>query len=172
MWRLLSYIHGINESTIGIYVSLPSWTPLPPPSPSRPSRLSQSTGLGFPASYIKLPMAILHVVMYMFRCFITDAHLMHAGWSENVNWCSHYKTAWSFLKTLNIELSYDSTITTAAAAAKLLQSCPTLCDPIDGSTPGSSVPGILQARILPCVSIFFSNACMYAKSLQSCTTLY
>ena len=36
----------------------------------------------------------------------------------------------------------------AAAAAKLLQSCPTLCDPIDGSPPGSSVPGILQARIL------------------------
>ena len=38
----------------------------------------------------------------------------------------------------------------AAAAAKLLQSCPTLCDPTDGSPPGSSVPGILQARILEC----------------------
>ena len=37
---------------------------------------------------------------------------------------------------------------TAAAAAKLLQSCPTLCDPIDGSPPGSAVPGILQARTL------------------------
>ena len=37
----------------------------------------------------------------------------------------------------------------AAAAAKLLQSCPTLCDPTDGSPLGSSVPGILQARILP-----------------------
>ena len=36
----------------------------------------------------------------------------------------------------------------AAAAAKLLQSCPTLCDPIDGSPPGSSIPGILQARTL------------------------
>ena len=36
----------------------------------------------------------------------------------------------------------------AAAAAKLLQSCLTLCDPVDGSPPGSSVPGILQARIL------------------------
>ena len=42
----------------------------------------------------------------------------------------------------------------AAAAAKLLQSCPTLCDPIDGSPPGSSVPGILQARILEWVAIF------------------
>ena len=41
-----------------------------------------------------------------------------------------------------------SNIFAAAAAAKSLQSCPTLCDPIDGSPPGSSVPGILQARIL------------------------
>ena len=46
----------------------------------------------------------------------------------------------------------------AAAAAKLLQSCPTLCDPIDGSPPGSPVPGILQARTLEWVAIFFSNA--------------
>ena len=45
-----------------------------------------------------------------------------------------------------------------AAAAKSLQSCPTLCDPIDGSPPGSPVPGILQARILEWVAIFFSNA--------------
>ena len=52
----------------------------------------------------------------------------------------------------------------AAAAAKLLQSCPTLCDPIDGSPPGSPVPGILQARILEWVAAV-------AKSLQSCPTL-
>ena len=52
------------------------------------------------------------------------------------------------------EISYAA----AAAAAKSLQSCPTLYDPIDGSPPGSSVPGILQARILEWVSISFSNA--------------
>ena len=46
----------------------------------------------------------------------------------------------------------------AAAAAKLLQSCPTLCDSIDGSLPGSPVPGILQARTLEWVAISFSNA--------------
>ena len=46
----------------------------------------------------------------------------------------------------------------AAAAAKSLQSCPTLCDPIDGGPPGSPVPGILQARILEWVTISFSNA--------------
>ena len=44
----------------------------------------------------------------------------------------------------------------AAAAAKSLQSCPTLCDPTDGSPPGSPVPGILQARILEWVAISFS----------------
>ena len=45
----------------------------------------------------------------------------------------------------------------AAAAAKSLQSCPTLCDPTDGSPPGSPVPGILQARTLEWVAISFSN---------------
>jgi len=44
-----------------------------------------------------------------------------------------------------------------SAAAKSLQSCPTLCDPIDGSPPGSSVPGILQARMLEWVAISFSR---------------
>ena len=46
----------------------------------------------------------------------------------------------------------------AAAAAKLHQLCPTLCDPIDGSPTGSSVPGILQARILEWVATSISNA--------------
>ena len=45
-----------------------------------------------------------------------------------------------------------------AAAAKSLQSCPTLCDPIDGSPPGSPIPGILQARTLEWVAISFCNA--------------
>ena len=59
----------------------------------------------------------------------------------------------------------------APAVAKWLQSCLTLCDPIDGSPLGSSVPGILQARTLERVAISFSNACTHAKSLQSCLTL-
>ena len=46
---------------------------------------------------------------------------------------------------------------TAAAAAKSLQSCPTLCEPIDGSPPGSPIPGILQARTLEWVAISLSN---------------
>ena len=50
--------------------------------------------------------------------------------------------------------------TAAAAAAKSLQSCPNLCDPIDGSSPDSAVPGILQARTLEWVAIAFSTVCL------------
>jgi len=53
--------------------------------------------------------------------------------------------------------SLHVTFPAAAAAAKLLQSCLTLCDPIDGSPPGSPIPGILQARTLEWVAISFSN---------------
>ena len=55
-------------------------------------------------------------------------------------------------------INYNIIHTLADAAAKSLQSCPTLCDPIDGSPTGSPVPGILQARTLEWVAIFFSNA--------------
>ena len=55
----------------------------------------------------------------------------------------------------------------AAAAAKSLQSCPTLCDPIDGSPPGSSVHGILQARTLEWVAIAFSNASKWKVKVKS-----
>ena len=54
-----------------------------------------------------------------------------------------------------------------AAAAKSLQSCPTLCDPIDGSLPGSPVPGILQARTLEWVAISFSNAGKWKGKVKS-----
>ena len=55
----------------------------------------------------------------------------------------------------------------AAAAAKLLQSCPTLCDPIDGSPPGSPIPGILQARTLEWVAVSFSNAWKWKMKVKS-----
>ena len=57
--------------------------------------------------------------------------------------------------------------TSAAAAAKSLQLCPTLCDPIDGSPPGSPVPGILQARTLEWVAISFSNAWKWKVKVKS-----
>ena len=63
---------------------------------------------------------------------------------------SHYLTA---IKPKNQGFSGGG-----AAAAKSLQSCQTLCDPIDGSPPGSPIPGILQTRTLEWVAISFSNA--------------
>ena len=58
-------------------------------------------------------------------------------------------------------------VSAAATAAKSLQSCPTLCDPIDGSQPGSPVPGILQARTLEWVAISFSNAWKWKVKVKS-----
>ena len=55
----------------------------------------------------------------------------------------------------------------AAASAKSLQSCPTLCDPVDGSPPGSPIPGILQARTLEWVAISFSNAWKWKVKVKS-----
>ena len=63
--------------------------------------------------------------------------------------------SWTQVKQLSMHTGESYA---AAAAARLLQSCPTLCDPIDGSPPGSPVPGILQARTLDWVAISFSNA--------------
>ena len=62
------------------------------------------------------------------------------------------------VQSLVRELRSHMSAAAAAAAAKSLQSCPTLCGPIDGSPPGSSIPGILQARTLEWVAISFSNA--------------
>ena len=63
-------------------------------------------------------------------------------------------TRWTFVGKV-ISLLFNML---SAAAAKSLQSCPTLCDPIEGLLPRSSVPGILQARTLEWVAISFSNA--------------
>ena len=60
----------------------------------------------------------------------------------------------------------------AATAAKSRQSCPTLCDPIDGSPTGSSVPGILQARILEWVAISFSNAWKWKVKVKSLSRVW
>ena len=76
----------------------------------------------------------------------------HAA-SPSTHRCGPLPGGSSAARTLGHRGAADS-----AAAAKSLQSCPTLCDPIDGSPPGSSVPGILQARILEWVAIAFSNA--------------
>ena len=75
---------------------------------------------------------------------------------------SQSQTQLKQLSTHSVGKTFHFRTAAAAAATKSLQSCLTLCDPVDGSPPGSSVPGILQARILEWVAIFFSNAYMHA----------
>ena len=71
---------------------------------------------------------------------------LHEAWHKVVHKWEHFKT-----KSLITSVSH-----LAAAAAKSLQSCPTLCDPIDGRPPGSTIPGIFQARVLEWGAIAFS----------------
>ena len=75
---------------------------------------------------------------------------------------------WLFSKPEFLHMSAAAAAAAAAdAAAKSLQSCPTLCDPIDGSPPGSPVPGILQARTLEWLAISFSNAWTWKVKVKS-----
>ena len=79
-------------------------------------------------------------------------HLIHLS-------CPYHFLFWiNYLLISYILLSTFANVYAAAAAAKSLQSCPIVCNPIDGSPPGSPVPGILQARTLEWVAISFSNA--------------
>ena len=98
-------------------------------------------------------------------------HCSRLDWNEYLDW------HWDTLKLS--ESQYDSVTKIrdkecippktqlAAAAAKLLQLCPTLCDPIDGSPPGFPTPGILQARILEWVAISFSSAWKWKVKVKS-----
>ena len=100
-------------------------------------------------SYIKVPLWEHLITLKMFTLY-----------SNVTVYIDHYK-----FKKLHIYLY---------AAAKSLQSCPTLCDPIDGSPPGSPFPGILQARTLEWVAISFSNARKWKVKVKSlsCVRLF
>ena len=90
-------------------------------------------------------------------------------------WKPHWQKASVFMKLMQgsitsvqkVKKRYIDSITAAAAAAKSFQSCPTLCDPIDSSPPGSPVPGILQARTLEWVALSFSNAWKWKVKVKS-----
>ena len=93
---------------------------------------------------------------------------MYSGWLAGI--CLFLLWMWAFGDShvdTSFIFSYTFYPATAAAAAKLLQSYPTLCNPIDGSSPGSPVPGILQARTLEWVSISFSNAWKWKVKTES-----
>ena len=99
-----------------------------------------------PANHLILchPLLLLPSIFPSNRVFFSESVL-----------CIRWPKYWSFRRHA------------AAAAAKSLQSCLTLCDPIDGSPPGSAVPGILQARILEWVAISFSNAWKWKVKVKS-----
>ena len=82
------------------------------------------------------------------------------AWTSGSSWFMYcWSLAWRILSIILLAC--------AAAAAKSLQSCPTLCDPIDSSPPGSPVPGILQAITLEWVAIAFSNAWKWKVKVKS-----
>ena len=96
--------------------------------------------------------SLLLLTIYLCLCVI-----LFKGSSEILNrfmsWIMSYDISVSLLYCFSAQ-----NMLPAATAAKSLQSCPTLCNPIDGSPPSSPVPGILQARTLEWVAISFSNA--------------
>ena len=81
-------------------------------------------------------------------------------------------TDWVIFKRQSSSCQVFVNITAAAAAAKSLQSCPTLCDPMDCSPPGSPIPGILQARTLEWVAISFSNAWKWKVKVKSLSRVW
>ena len=94
------------------------------------------------------------------------------GWSplERTGWISLQSRGFSRVfsnTTVQKHQFLGAWLSTAAAAAKSLQSCPTLCNPRDGSPPGSPVPGILQARTLEWVATSFSNAWKWKVKVKS-----
>ena len=123
---------------------------------------------------------------YMCRCLHVLMHVCtqeHSLWNLALTlpsttpttvWILCEKAVWFetvYLQNMQKLLCFGSATSlikaAAAAAAKSLQSCPTLCDPIDGSPPGSAVPEILHARTLEWVAISFSNAWKWSHSVMS-----
>ena len=92
-----------------------------------------------------------------------EAHNLVKKWMKNTDKHFSREDIWM----ANKYMERCSAWLVIATAAKLLQSCPTLCNPIDGSPPGSTIPGILRARTLERVAIFFSNAWKWKVKVKS-----
>ena len=110
---------------------------------------------GMPSNRLILycPLPLLPSVFPSIRVFSNESALL-------IRWPKYL----SFSFSISPSTEYSGS---ATATAKSLQSCPTLCDPIDGSPPGSPVPGFLQARTLEWVAISFSNAWKWKVKVKS-----
>ena len=108
---------------------------------------------------------------YRAICLNCSPYLVWTNLSSNLSFnkkcLSHLKETESKFNFQNTILGKYYDIKAASAAAKSLQSCPILCDPVDGSPPGSPIPGILQARTLERVAISFSNAWKWKVKMKS-----
>ena len=94
------------------------------------------------------------------------SHDLFEPWNHNHWWVKNFPPKQESTKNSILHI-IPAAAAAAAAAAKSLQSCPTLCDPIDGSPPGPAVPGILQAKTLEWVAISFSNAWKWKVKVKS-----
>ena len=138
--------------------------------PAEPPGKPKNTGVGslsllqgnFPTQESNLGLLHCRQILY---------HLSHQGSPRILEWVAYpfsRGSPWPRNWTGSPALQVDSLpAELSAAAAKSLQSCPTLCDPIDGSPPGSPAPGILQARILEWVAISSSNAWKWKVKVKS-----
>ena len=117
-----------------------------------------------PSFFHKL-LILLFFYMYFFYWSLVDLQCFRC----TARWFSSTNTHKLFFKLFSIIGYYKILVTVpyAAAAAKSLQSCLTLCDTTDGSPPGSPIPGILQARTLEWVAISFSNAWKWKVKVKS-----
>ena len=114
--------------------------------------------------YIKITLIYFHTILFVNNLICNITNMTR-------------QTLLDFIRYLYWWLKYAPNINAykilyAAAAPKLHQSCPTLCDPIDGNPLGSPVPGILQARILEWVAISFSNAWKWKVKLKSLSCVW
>jgi len=130
------------------------------------------SGLPYPSLGSFQPRDQTHVsyigrwVLYHWATQETQHTILHILKITFINITPSISSEKPFVGGGNVNL-YSTREQYAAAAAKSDQSCPTLCDPIDGSPPGSPVPGILQARTLEWVAISFSNAWKWKVKVKS-----
>ena len=126
--------------------------------------------------YNFLPFMVWYINLYILMTHYTDCYNFITSWNQVINvfqLCFSFPNCFDCLRSLDFHINFkiifsvsankpddiliSYTVNAATAAAKSLQSCPTLCDPTDGSLPVSTVPGILQARTLEWVAISFST---------------
>ena len=186
---LVSIIH-LHESAIGIHMSLSSWTSL---LSSTPSRLQTGSFLHTndvqdcgPSWHLSGPSP--HICGQSLHFCGPNLHLRgpcphlygpspQSLWTKPASLWTMPTSLWT-KSSISVDqacVSVDQALFSvqyAAAAGKSLQSCLTLCDPIDGSPPGSPIPGILQARVLKWAAISFSKAWKWKVKVKSLSCVW